>query len=256
MTWGAVAGAAVGVVGSYMSSKDGGGSSGGGAGTQTATKEPWAAAQPWIMNNLQTGQNLQNRYTAQPFSDMQNQAYQNQGNQSAYMRAAVPSLLAQLTGPGTQLGYDRNNPNAKPTPFDFNGLVSASNAGNEAVSAAQGQRQGLLAMLNSAPSSTPLNLNPAPAAPKEPGSFVQQDDLKWDPWNENSLIGLKDRMSGGYGEFKYGSPMPTPGSQAYRDMNEYFAYGGQDPYNIYGRGLPDQALANEERLRTQQSGGV
>jgi hypothetical protein len=108
------------------------------------------------MNNLQTGQALQNRYASQPFSDAQNQAYQNQANQSAYMRAAVPSLLGQMTG--QQLGFDRGNPNARPQAFDFN---KASDAGN----------QGLLAMLSRAPQAA-VNLNPAQQ--QQAGTFTQQ----------------------------------------------------------------------------------
>jgi hypothetical protein len=43
----------------------------------------------------------------------------------------------------------------------------------------------------------------------------------------------------GYGTFKYGQAMPMPGTQQYRDMQEYLSYGGADPYNLYGsRGSP------------------
>jgi hypothetical protein len=77
MTWGAVAGAAIGVVGSAMS--DGGGSSGGGAGTTTQSKDPWMAAQPWMQSNIAQGQNLQGRYSAAPFNQAQLDAYGNMG---------------------------------------------------------------------------------------------------------------------------------------------------------------------------------
>jgi hypothetical protein len=199
MTWGAVAGAAVGVVGSALTSK-----SGGGAGTQTATKEPWAAAQPWILNNLAQGQKLQDAYTAQPFSDAQNQAYANQNNQSAYMRALVPSLLGQMSG--QQVGYDRSNPNARPAAFNFNG------AGNGAGGGGAG---GLLGMLAQAPMAAPASTAtlPAPAPAAAPVSDAP-----------------------GYGEFKYGM-FPTEGTQAHKDMRAYFsqfgANGAGDPYGIY-----------------------
>jgi len=239
-TWGAVAGAAIGVVGSAMSNRGGGSQTNGGAGTQTQTKEPWAAAQPWIMNNLQTGQNLQQRYAAQPFSDAQNQAYQNQANQSAYMGALVPSLLGQMSG--QQVGFDRSNPNARPQAFNFNGADQAGQA-----AAAQNQ-QGLLAML-SRQQQAPVNLNPAPAAAAPAGDFVQQVQSQnpLDQYNSLLRVGMTaDQarqngidpmagMNGSYGSFKYGSPMPQPGTKEYRDMNEYFAYGGKDPYNFYGK---------------------
>jgi hypothetical protein len=246
-TWGAVAGAAIGVVGSQMSSRGGGGTqTNGGAGTTTQSKEPWAAAQPWIMNNLQTGQAMQNRYAAQPFSDAQNQAYQNQSNQSAYMGALVPSLLGQMSG--QQVGFDRSNPNARPTAFDFNG---ANQAGQAAAAQNEAQRQqGLLAML-SRQQQAPVNLNPAPAAAAPAGTFVQQVQSQnpLDQYNSLLRVGKTPEqlaqagidpmagMNGSYGSFKYGMPMPQPGTKEYRDMNEYFAYGGVDPYNMYGKGV-------------------
>jgi hypothetical protein len=247
-TWGAVAGAAIGVVGSQMSSRGSGSTqTNGGAGTQTQTKEPWAAAQPWIMNNLQTGQALQSRYAAQPFSDAQNQAYQNQSNQSAYMGALVPSLLGQMSG--QQVGFDRSNPNARPQAFNFNG---ADQAGQAAAAQNEAQRQqGLLAML-SRQQQAPVNLNPAPAAAAPAGDFTQQVQsqnpldqynsllrVSMSPWqmSQNGIDPMAG-MNGSYGDFKYGmngGKMPEPGTKAYRDMNEYFAYGGVDPYNFYGR---------------------
>lgn len=237
-TWGAVAGAAVGVVGSALTNK-GGSSTNGGAGTQTQTKEPWAAAQPWIMNNMQTGQALQSQLAAQPFNAQQLQAYQNQGNQSAYMRAAVPSLLGQMSG--QQLGFDRSNPNARPTAFNFNGTG--------------GDGQGLLSLLNGAPQSYG-NLNPSQQG--QGGDFRQQTQSTNPADQYMSILraGMTPEqlskagmdpmagMNGSYGSFKYGSAMPQPGTKEYRDMNEYFAYGGTDPYNMYGKGVTIEDMMN------------
>ena len=92
MPWGAVAGAVV----SYGLNEMGGKDKNGGAGTQTNTKEPWLAAQPWIQSNMRQGQTLQNQLTAQPFSPQQQAAYNNSYAQSDYMRNLVPSLLGQM----------------------------------------------------------------------------------------------------------------------------------------------------------------
>lgn len=233
MTWGAIGGAAVGVIGNAVMSDSGGGG-GGGAGSQTASKEPWAPLQPWIMGNAITGQNLQNAYTSQPFSGLQNQAYANQNNQSAYMRAAVPSLLGQISG--QQVGFDRSNPNARPNAFSFDGLMAANKAGQ---GAAQQQQAGLLSMLNAGQGA---NTNPAantpqiapPPAPVQ-GTFMQQPGMVTG-MNYGSQGGPQGLMgSGGYGAFKYGMEMPKPGTKEYRDMSEYFANGGSDPNNYYGR---------------------
>lgn len=217
MTWGAIGGAAVSVVGGALMNS-GGSSKNGGAGTQTQSKEPWAPAQPWIMNNLAQGQNLQNAYMAQPFSALQNQAYNNQNNQSAYMRALVPDLLGQISG--QQLGYDRSNPNARPTAFNF--------AGSDAL-------KGLLAqMASGASNASPMQNTPQPQSQADQGNFTQQGDVlngtNYTSWDGSTMLG-----SGGYGSFKYGMPMPQPGTQAYRDMSAYFNSGGTDPNNIYGR---------------------
>lgn len=218
MTWGAIGGAAVGVVGNALMSDSGGG--GGGAGTQTQSKEPWAMAQPWILSNLVQGQNLQNAYTAQPFSQLQNQAYNNQNNQSAYMRALVPDLLGQISG--QTLGFDRSNPNARPNAFNFS---------------SEGTLKGLLAQIaNGANNASPMQNTPQVQQPKqEEGTFTQQGDVlngmnRTGQNPDGSLIG-----TGGYGTFKYGMPMPTPGTPQYRDMSKYFENGGADPNNIYGR---------------------
>lgn len=217
MSWigigGSVAGA---VVGGVMNNS--GGSSGGGAGSQTASKEPWAPAQPWIMNNLVQGQNLQNAYTAQPFSNAQNQAYNNQGNQSAYMRALVPDLLGQISG--QQLGYDRSNPNARPTAFNFS---------------SDGVTKGLLAQIaNGANNSSPMQNTPQVQQPQpEQGTFMQQGGMlngaNQTSWDGQTMLG-----TGSYGTFKYGMPTPQPGTQEYRDMSAYFANGGADPNGYYG----------------------
>jgi hypothetical protein len=130
-----VAGAAVGVVGSALSSDKKGG-----AGTQTATKEPWAEAAPWLKDLLAQGQSLNNQYTATPFNAQQQQAFGNMANQSAYMQNLTPSLLGQLSG--QQLGYDRNNPTARPQAFNFNGLL-----GGAGGTQGGGQQAGLLSML-------------------------------------------------------------------------------------------------------------
>jgi len=230
MTWGAIGGAAVGVIGNAVMS-DGKGGGGGGAGSQTASKEPWAPLQPWIMGNAITGQNLQNAYTAQPFSALQNQAYANQNNQSAYMRAAVPSLLGQISG--QQVGFDRSNPNARPNAFSFDGLMAANRVGQGAA-----QQAGLLSMLNAGQGA---NTNPAANTPQvttpksEEGKFTQQNGMVTG-MNYTGQGGPQGLMgSGGYGTFKYGMEMPQPGTQQYRDMSAYFANGGADPNNYYGR---------------------
>lgn len=71
----------------------GGGSSGGG--TQTNTNTPWAPAQPWLQNNITTGQNLQDYYQSHPLNSMQQQGYQNlAGNLDNWNSSTAPALQA------------------------------------------------------------------------------------------------------------------------------------------------------------------
>lgn len=69
MSWGAVAGAAISVVGSSMS--DGGG------GTTTQSSEPWGPAAPWLEDLIQQGRDLGGHYQANPFNRQQQTGYQN-----------------------------------------------------------------------------------------------------------------------------------------------------------------------------------
>lgn len=88
MAWAAVAGAAIGAVGSSM------GGGGGGGGSQTASKEPWAEAAPWIKDNIKTGQDLQRYYQQNPFNSLQQTGYQNQfSDLDQFRNQMAPGLM-------------------------------------------------------------------------------------------------------------------------------------------------------------------
>jgi hypothetical protein len=95
-----------------------GGSSSGSAqgGTTTETKGPWAEAAPWLKQNLQTGQNLQNYYQKNPFNAQQQNAYSNLSQGTRYMNALTPNLMAQFS---QQQGFDRTNPRRGPMAINF-----------------------------------------------------------------------------------------------------------------------------------------
>ena len=83
---GPVAGA---VVGGVM-----GGGGGGGGGSQTASKEPWAEAAPWIKDNIKTGQDLQRYYQQNPFNGLQQAGYQNQfADLDQFRNQMAPGLM-------------------------------------------------------------------------------------------------------------------------------------------------------------------
>ena len=80
---GPVAGA---VIGGLMS--DGGGEQ------QTATKEPWSAAAPWLRQQLEQGQNLQAYYQQNPWNNLQQTAYQNTfSDVDQFRNSMAPGLM-------------------------------------------------------------------------------------------------------------------------------------------------------------------
>ena len=114
-------------------------------GTQTVNRDPWAPAQDWMKQNLTTGQNLQNYYQKNPFNDQQMSGYGNLASGADYLNRLTPSLLQQFSQP---TGFDRNNPQARPNPLNFN----APSVSPQMAQAYGGQMQ------MSAPSSH-MNLN-------------------------------------------------------------------------------------------------
>lgn len=144
MSWLNVGVAAVGVVGGALS--DSGKKSNGGAGTTSGSNEPWANAQPLLVQSLNQAYGLQQQYAQNPFSPAQQAAYGNQAQLSDYGRQVVPSLLGQLSS--QPLGYDKNNPNARPEAFDWKSAllaqprsVAAAPAAPQAAPAAQAAPQ-------------------------------------------------------------------------------------------------------------------
>jgi hypothetical protein len=211
MSWGAVIGAGAGLLGSAMSSS---GDKNGGAGTQSQSKEPWAPAQPWLLSNIVQGQNLQNQYTANPFSPKQQAAYDNSYAQGDYMRSLIPGLLGQMQD--QPMGFDPANPLARPKAWDWNALGGGGNG--------LGQRS----LSDAAARATPAKEEPKLA------DFLQQGDVLSGA-TMSSFDGQTMLGNGGYGSFRYGMDV-KPGTKEYRDMSEYFAMGGMDPNNQYGRG--------------------
>lgn len=222
MSWVGVGTAAVGLIGSQMSDDKNGG-----AGTQNQSKQPWAPAAPWLMSNVTQGQALQDKYTAQPFNPQQNAAYNNSYGQSDYMRALVPSLLGQMQG--QQVGFDPNNPTAKPKAWDWNGLLGDGAAGGHG-----GPNMGQQSVQNAMPPPQPQQ-QAATAQESPRGLFTDQSGA----YGANRMYGgFEDNVKrmggtmGSYGDFKYGQEV-KPGSQAETDQRMYFAMGGSDPLYMY-----------------------
>lgn len=101
-----------------------GGLLGGGDQQQTQSRDPWGAAQPWMKANIATGQNLQDYYTKNPFSQAQQTGHGNSFGLSNAYRSLLPSLLDQMSG---QTGFNRANPLSRPPAYNFS--AASSNLG-------------------------------------------------------------------------------------------------------------------------------
>lgn len=87
MGWEILGSIAGGLLGGFGSKKSSGG-------TETAKKEPWEAARPWLIDNLATGQNLQKYYQQNPFNQQQQQAYNDLfGDLSNFRSQIAPGLF-------------------------------------------------------------------------------------------------------------------------------------------------------------------
>jgi hypothetical protein len=153
------------VGGSLLGGLLGGGSSGG---TTTQSKEPWAAAAPWLTQQIGTGQQLQDYYQRNPFNAQQQGAYGNLSAGTNYMNQLVPSLMQQLSN---QPGFNRSNPQMRPAPLNF----SAGNLG-----------------FGSAPQMGSMNMTANPFANggiQAPTPQMQQPKPYVDPYQYDTLRG-------------------------------------------------------------------
>lgn len=265
---------AVGAIGAASMNKGGGGGE--------TSSVPFFPAIPGMVRNANRAAELEGQYYEQPFNPQQLAAINNIYGQGDYMRGLVPGLLQQMQG--QQVGFDRNNPTARPTAWNWGllGNTAAPQAGllaSPGVADSAGSATGLLGQVgvrNTAPGigaqdHRPISEQPAPApaapAPAERQYASQAFTQARDPWNsfaapsgQKALGGalpdeLMQQSGGGYGGFRYGMNMrdiaADPRLEA--DARMYFAMGGNDPYDVYSgqymaadrrRAMLDQAAAD------------
>lgn len=119
--------------------------------SQTASKEPWKDAAPWLRENLRTGQGLQSYYQQNPFNPQQQTAYQNTfGDLDAFRNQMAPGLMGfanKLMGGSYQRGGSTAGANgggllaggAQPT----GGMMGAGSSDmNQALQQLLGAQQG------------------------------------------------------------------------------------------------------------------
>lgn len=143
MSFAAIAGPIAGaVVGGLMS--DGG--------SQTASKEPWSEAAPWLRENIAQGRNLQAYYQQNPWNPMQQTAYQNTFSDIDNFRNSIAPGMMDFANRLMGTNYSRSGAtqrmpigNMLQTKPQAMGLLSGQSGGQFGpFSAPRGQSYGLL----------------------------------------------------------------------------------------------------------------
>ncbi len=117
---------------------------------QTATKEPWSAAAPWLRQQLEQGQNLQAYYQQNPWNNLQQTAYQNTFSDIDQFRNSIaPGLMdfaSRLMGTNYSRGGAQPMGNMQQIkPQAMNGLLSGQSGGQSGpFSVAPSRSYGLL----------------------------------------------------------------------------------------------------------------
>lgn len=120
--------------------------------TTTDKREPWAPAQPYLIDNLATNKKLQDHYAQNPFNPMQQQGYENlYGDQNNFRQNIAPGMMDFANG---MMGskYERKALSRPGTSRGYTGLLN-----QPAAQPAQGQQPGLLGPFSVAPS-TPYSV--------------------------------------------------------------------------------------------------
>ena len=176
---------------------------GGGGGSQTASKEPWAEAAPWIKDNIKTGQDLQRYYQQNPFNSLQQTGYQNQfADLDQFRNQMAPGLMNfanklmgsnyQRASAGTEIGA--TNPYAaqammpamlqKQAYQAYQASQGGGQSGAQGTQGALGKMTGLLgqsgqSMQSTGPNGLPASWNGTGAVPLD--GPVTQTSLLADP---------------------------------------------------------------------------
>jgi hypothetical protein len=89
----------------------------------TASKEPWAAAAPWMKQNLATGQKLQDYYQNNPFNDQQKSSYQNLFTGIDNFNQNTMPALTDFANRGMNTAYQRPTGGAVGSGGGYGGAV-------------------------------------------------------------------------------------------------------------------------------------
>ncbi len=121
--------------------------------TQTASKEPWSAAAPWLRENIDSGRNLQAYYQQNPWNNLQQNAYQNTYSDIDNFRSSMAPGLMDFANRLMGQNYSRGGATARmpmgnmqqTKPQAMSGLLSGQSGGQSGpFSVAPSRSYGLL----------------------------------------------------------------------------------------------------------------
>ncbi len=121
--------------------------------TQTASKEPWSAAAPWLRENIDSGRNLQAYYQQNPWNNLQQTAYQNTYSDIDQFRNSMAPGLMDFANRLMGQNYSRGGTTARmpmgnmqqTKPQAMSGLLSGQPGGQSGpFSVAPNRSYGLL----------------------------------------------------------------------------------------------------------------
>ena len=110
----------------------GGGLMSDGGEQQTATKEPWSAAAPWLRENIAQGQNLQAYYQQNPWNSLQQTGYQNTFSDIDNFRNSIAPGMMDFANRLMGTNYSRGGATMqnKPQAMPRSGAQSSAQSGN------------------------------------------------------------------------------------------------------------------------------
>ena len=121
---------------------------------QTASKEPWSAAAPWLRENIESGRNLQAYYQQNPWNAPQQTAYQNTFSDIDQFRNSMAPGLMDFANRLMGQNYSRGGTTTarmpmgnmqQPKPQAMGGLLSGQSGGQSGpFSVAPNKSYGLL----------------------------------------------------------------------------------------------------------------
>ena len=101
----------------------GGDSSGGSTSQATQSKNPWEPAQPYLLQDLKTNQDLQSYYTKNPFNAHQKVGMQNTLGDADHFRSSIMPGLMDFANRGMTGGYQRQTGGAPGSGGGYGGAV-------------------------------------------------------------------------------------------------------------------------------------